>query len=206
MNFNIWYFLACIALGIFVAYMGWPLYVVFISIGVFFILQTTYIFYIVFVCQHNKLLTRFVDKQRKIAIYEYAYLLREGTDEQIVRALEKILKKYKAPKYQATYGASYYVLQKNYQAARDIVIPIQHSEIGQYTLGLIAASEGKREEALRYTYTKPWMKHSILANLAFAEGNIEEFNEHSTLAISQSKGLQRYSNFYAFNRLKEAFS
>ena len=131
----------------------------------------------------------------------YGHLLREGTDAELIDVLEKVVAKYKQSTYQASFGAQLYLLQSNVNAAKQMVEPAKNSAIGQYTLALIDAVTGFEEQALSYKVEKEWMQHSVLANIAYAKGDVATLEKEAALAVEQTKGVQRYSNYYTFKRM-----
>lgn len=203
MKFYIFLILLGFVLGIGIAITGWPIwiaYIVIVVVGVPHLLSPIYILYR---SKNLEALTKIVDKFKKNPVYLYMYLLRDGTDEELVVALDQVLAKYKNEKYQAIYGTLHALLRGDFQDARQYIKPMLHKEVGQYTNDLITILEGNYDAIPTKSYEKEWMNFSIAAHKAYMQKDIEGFEIASKQAIQQAAGIQHYGNYYTFQRMRK---
>ena len=193
------------AIGVLFAMMGWPFWMALVLFAVIAVVEMAVMLHTLYFSQNLKRITGYIDRQKKNPLYAYMHLLREGTNAELVEALDRVLAQYKQPKVQAVYGANKAILQGDFTTARRLAEPIASTEVGQYTLALIEAMQGNREEAGRYSLSKEWMKASIEANLAFVEKDREAFEREARKAIDGAKGVQYYSNTYVFKRMRDVW-
>jgi hypothetical protein len=201
MKFYIFLILLGVVLGIGFAITGWPIwiaYIVIVVVGVTHLLSPLYVLYR---SKNLEALTKIVDKFKKNPIYLYMYLLRDGTNEELLGVLDQVLTKYKNEKYQAIYGTLHALLQEDFQAARQYIKPMLHKEVGQYTNDLIDILEGNYDDIPTKSYEKDWMNSSIVAHKAYMEKDIEGFEIASRQAVQQAVGIQHYGNYYTFQRM-----
>lgn len=198
-----WMLPLALVLGVLFAVMDWPLW---IALTVFFILagmEIPIMLYILYGSQNLKQIAQYIDRQQKNPVFVFLHHLREGTDEELLEAIDAVLEKYKQPKVQAAYGANKAMMLRDFDTAHRLAEPIASSEIGQYTLALIEAMQGNREAAGRYSIQKEWMKASIEANVAFVEKDWQVFRQEAEKAVRSAKGIQYYSNTYIFKRMEK---
>lgn len=189
--------------GILFTVMEWPLWIALALFVVIAGMDILRMLYVVYFSRNLKQVTKFVDQQQNNPMFIFMQRLRKGTDEELLAAIDEILAKYKQPQVQAVYGANRAMMQGDFLEARHWAEPIASSEIGQYTMALIEAMQGKREEAGRYSFQKDWMKASIEANLAFVEKDRKTFDREVQKSIDNAKGIQYYTNTYVFKRMKD---
>ena len=199
----LWMIPLALILGILFAVMEWPLWIA-LTIFVFLTgIEIPIMLYVLYGSQNLKQIAEYIDRQQKNPVFVFLKRLREGTDEELLDAINAILEKYKQPKVQAVYGANKAMMLRDFETARRLVEPIASSEMGQYTMELIEAMQGNREAAGSYSFQKEWMKASIEANLAFVEKDRKTFKQEVEKAIHSAKGIQYYSNTYVFKRMEE---
>ena len=189
--------------GAFFAIMDWPIEMMFIVLAVIAITSMGYIFYINYFSKSFTAIEKYLAKNHKNPIYHYTYILPTATDEQLIQALQAIIQKYAHTKYKSIYNTYLALMEEDIVSAHQHVVPIQHTEIGRYTSALINVYEGNYDEALQHQVQKKWMKHSILTHIAFFKKDLNAFKEEAALAVSSTGGVQRYSNYYTFERMKK---
>lgn len=200
-----WMIPLALVISILFSMMGWPLWIALTIFVVLAGMEIPIMLYAMYFSQNLKQITKYVDQQQEAPIFAFMHQLRRGTKEDQLKAIDKVLAKYKQAQVQAVYGANKAIMLEDFDKARRVTEPIVSSEIGQYTLALIEAVQGNREEAGRYSFQKEWMKAGIKANLAFAEKDRETFEQEAQKAINSAKGIQYYSNTYVFKRMREAW-
>ena len=202
----LWMIPLAIVIGVGFAMLEWPIWMG-IALFVFIaILEIPIILYTLYASQNMTKITKYIVQNRKNPIYQYMYLLPEGTEASLIEAIDTILRKYKQPNIQAIYGANRAILLEDFDEARRLVYPVLQSELGQYTMALIAAMQGNGEEMQQYKVEKEWMKAGLEANLAFAQGDMATFDRASQQAIDSAKGVQYYGNTYVFKRMRDGKS
>ena len=194
-----------LAIGVLFAMMQWPFWIAIVLFAIITVAEMLMMLHALYLSQNLKRITRYIDRQKKNPLYAYMHLLREGTNTELIGALDKVLAQYKQPEVQAVYGANKAIMQEDFVNARRLAEPISSTEIGQYTLALIEAMQGNREEAGRYSLQKNWTRASIEANLAFAEKDRTAFERESQKAIDGAKGGQYYVNTYVFKRMRDGW-
>lgn len=198
-----WMVPLALVISILFAVMEWPLWIAFALFVIIAGMEIPIMLYAMYFSQNLQQITKYVDQQQEMPVFAYMHQLREGTKEDQLEAIEAVLAKYKQPQVQAVYGANKAIMLDEFTKARRLAEPIASSEIGQYTLALIEAVQGNREEAKRYSLQKEWMKASIEANLAYIEKDRETFEREAQKAINNAKGIQYYSNTYVFKRMRD---
>ena len=202
----LWMIPLAIVIGIGFAMLDWPIWMG-IALFVFIaILEIPIMLYTLYASQNLARITKYIVQNRKNPIFQYMYLLPEGTEASLIEAIDTILRKYKQPNIQAIYGANRAILLEDFDEARRLVYPVLQSELGQYTMALIAAMQGNGEEMQQYKVEKEWMKAGLEANLAFAQGDTATFDRTSQQAIDSAKGVQYYGNIYVFKRMRDSKS
>lgn len=198
-----WMVPLALVISILFAVMEWPLWIAFALFVIIAGMEIPIMLYAMYFSQNLQQITKYVDQQQEMPVFAYMHQLREGTKENQLEAIDAVLAKYKQPQVQAVYGANKAIMLDEFGKARRLAEPISSSEIGQYTLALIEAVQGNREEAKRYSLQKEWMKASIEANLAYIEKDREAFEREAQKAINNAKGIQYYSNTYVFKRMRD---
>ena len=202
----LWMIPLAIVIGVGFAMQDWPIWMG-IALFVFIaILEIPIMLYTLYASQNLARITKYIVQNRKNPIFQYMYLLPEGTEASLIEAIDTILRKYKQPNIQAIYGANRAILLEDFDEARRLVYPVLQSELGQYTMALIAAMQGNGEEMQQYKVEKEWMKAGLEANLAFAQGDTATFDRTSQQAIDSAKGVQYYGNIYVFKRMRDSKS
>ena len=202
----LWMIPLAIVIGVGFAMQDWPIWMG-IALFVFIaILEIPIMLYTLYASQNLARITKYIVQNRKNPIYKYMYLLPEGTEASLIESMDTILRKYKQPNIQAIYGANRAILLEDFDEARRLVNPVLQSEIGQYTMALIAAMQGNSEEMQQYKVEKEWMRAGLEANLAFAQGDMITFDRASQQAIDSAKGVQYYANTYVFKRMRDSKS
>ncbi len=198
-----WMVPLALVISILFAVMEWPLWIAFALFVIIAGMEIPIMLYAMYFSQNLQQITKYVDQQQEMPVFAYMHQLREGTKENQLEAIDAVLAKYKQPQVQAVYGANKAIMLDEFGKARRLAEPIASSEIGQYTLALIEAVQGNREQAKRYSLQKKWMKASIEANLAYIEKDREAFEREAQKAINNAKGIQYYSNTYVFKRMRD---
>ncbi|WP_413363296.1 hypothetical protein [Lysinibacillus sp. 3P01SB] len=199
----LWMVPLALVISILFAVMEWPLWIAFALFVIIAGMEIPIMLYAMYFSQNLQQITKYVDQQQEMPVFAYMHQLREGTKENQLEAIDAVLAKYKQPQVQAVYGANKAIMLDEFGKARRLAEPISSSEIGQYTLALIEAVQGNREQAKRYSLQKEWMKASIEANLAYIEKDREAFEREAQKAINNAKGIQYYSNTYVFKRMRD---
>lgn len=198
-----WMVPLALVISILFAVMEWPLWIAFALFVIIAGMEIPIMLYAMYFSQNLQQITKYVDQQQEMPVFAYMHQLREGTKENQLEAIDAVLAKYKQPQVQAVYGANKAIMLDEFGKARRLAEPISSSEIGQYTLALIEAVQGNREQTKRYSLQKEWMKASIEANLAYIEKDREAFEREAQKAINNAKGIQYYSNTYVFKRMRD---
>ena len=202
----LWMIPLALVIGVGFAMLEWPFWMGMTLFVVIALMEIPIMIYTLYASQNLTKITKYIIQNRKNPIYKYMYLLPEGTEASLIESMDTILRKYKQPNIQAIYGANRAILLDDFDEARRLVYPVLQSEIGQYTMALIAAMQGNSEEMQQYKVEKEWMRAGLEANLAFAQGDMITFDRASQQAITSAKGVQYYANTYVFKRMRDSKS
>lgn len=197
------YIIIALILGVVVAIMEWPAYVIIIGGIVLALLIISRIVYLSTQSQNLQAIGKFIDGYKKNPVYFSLHMLREGTDEQFKESLHGILKKYKNSKYEAVYGTMLAMMDGDFELAHRYNGPLLHKEVGQYNNYIIDIMAGKEFEEAVPLFSKKWMNASIKAHQAFMKRDVPAFERLSKQAIQEAKGVQYYGNFYTFKRMRK---
>ena len=179
---------------------------------VFFIVITFYLaaavapsIYITYFSTSLKRIDRFVKSNRRKPLFGYPYQIAYGNDEQIQQALQKILARHRQPELQQTYKALLAITQDQPGVARQYAEQIQRESLRTYYLAHAAANSGDYDHAteLLEQLKEPWMRSAIRALIAF-ETNDPQFDRLAEDSIAAARGVQKYTLFHSFRRLKES--
>ena len=199
----VFYLVIGVLAGALCAMLNLPIIVVWGALFAGFLLSIARIFYISIFSQDVKAIGKFIAKHKKDPVYCYLYNLGTGSKHEQREALHTILAKYPTEKYQAVYGAALAILNKDYDFAKKKIAPMLHKEEGQYTDLLIDLTAGYPLKKDVPTFKKTWMNKSLEAYEAFRRKDKETFEHLAEETLKLSKGIQYYSNYYAFQQLRE---
>jgi hypothetical protein len=185
---------------------GLQTWLVFVIILLFtFILTMGYPFYIIYKSRSLKLIDRYLANNRSRPIFNYAYSLAHGTDEEIIDSLKKIVKSYPQAEVQDVYNANLLVFQKDWKRLIDSSKSMTTSFYRDYYAGFgytMSNNKEKASESLSKLRT-PWMVHSLQAVIALKQGQEDVFTNEAALATKQAVGMQRYVLHHMLKRMAE---
>lgn len=145
---------------------------------------------------------KFLLKKRKGPTYHFIYSLANEHDEEAAVALNMLLKRYKQPSKQALYKTMYALYKKDLSTAKEVIELIKPDLYKSYYKTGLLIEEGKYSEArqLAQQISKPWMKNAVFAEIEKKQGNSEQAIQFARLALTEAKGLNRYSLHKAYER------
>ena len=169
-----------------------------ISLAFFVILAVAMIGYYAFTMtssKNTKAILRQVRNQKRNPTYAYIMAIKEGTKEDEINALDKLIKKYKnQPDGQKDYEFTRAVRLGNLKVAKEIVNSMTNGPLKTYNTAYIEALSGKYGVARNHPFLQPWMPHRIEAEIAKKQNKLDRYKEEMQLAVENSKGIQRAIN------------
>ena len=148
-------------------------------------------------------LERFLASSMRNPLNQYILTQKDGDVKTQMAAIDTLLARYSSPVVQGTYKASRAMLVKDYNTAREAAATIPNMAMKNYSLALIEAMIGKKNHSAGYTLAKPWMKSLIEAIVCYREGDLQNYELHKNASLSQTSGIQYFSNYYFFERIGE---
>jgi hypothetical protein len=137
---------------------------------------------------------KFLKARLNQPLFSFYYFLANNQMEEAFDALQLVLKKYRAPQYQAAYKLAYALGRNDLSSEQESLEQMKHKQLKLYYEGLLAVEKGDFRTAQEKANeaSKPWMKEVILAKIHGKQGNEEEEKSHIEKAISLTRGVQRY--------------
>ncbi|WP_108671668.1 hypothetical protein [Peribacillus acanthi] len=137
---------------------------------------------------------KFLKARFKQPLFAFYYFLANHQMEEAHDALLLVLKKYRAPQYQAAYKLAYALGKNDLSSEHESLDQLKHKHLKLYYEGLLAVEIGDLSTAQKKANeaTKPWMKEVILAKIQGHQGKKQEELKHMDKAISLTRGLQRF--------------
>ncbi|ANE45927.1 hypothetical protein SY83_06070 [Paenibacillus swuensis] len=147
-------------------------------------------------------LERYLLGQRAKPTVNLIYAMANKQDEEVEELYNLMLAKYKNKQRQALLICSYAAYKDQVSTVKDSVREIQSAAYRIYYETAILLEERRPDEAraLAEQLTKPWMKHSILAEIELKAGNRNEAMRHAGEAMRTAKGAQRYVLYKHYER------
>lgn len=199
--FLLLYFFFCFIAGI----LNFPYWVV-ISIG-FIGIFTIFgnMLYTVYCTKNMKKVERFLLNNIKKPIYNLAYVQANGTKEEFIEAIDKLLKKHKNNFIHQYYSTVREASCENYEKALELAENIKKEPYKDYIKALIYAKIEKFDlaESLLASITKQFMKEEVLAIISYKKKDFDEFEIHKEKAIESCLGIQRYVFLHIFEKMKK---
>lgn len=191
-----------VAVGVISAMYDWPFSVSISIIVIFALYSIGYMYYIAFASTNMKQIKKYIVKHKKDPMLNYILVLENGTKEEEIEAMDRIIDHYKQPVIKHTYEMNRAIRLDDFELAEIFADKLMDTPNGTYGKASIAALLGNRDQAKSYPLKKEWMEHAVEAQLAFAENNIEAFEQFAAKAVERSKGLQRFTLHHSFNKSK----
>ena len=180
-----------------------PFWVIIVMIGVIAIGRLGYILSMTYRSKDLVKLERFLASSTRNPLNQYILTQKDGDVKTQMAAIDTLLARYSSLVIQGTYKASRAMLVKDYKTARDAAATIPNIAMKNYSLALIEATIGKKNNIAGYTLAKPWMKSLIEAIVSYREGDLKNYELHKNTSLNQTSGIQYFSNYYFFERIHE---
>ncbi|MGX9133069.1 hypothetical protein ACWV26_01660 [Rummeliibacillus sp. JY-2-4R] len=199
------YLIAIIACT-FLLLMEIPKWLIFIVLFLYIASFTMYPHFNALLWTNNlKTVDRFLNANKHRAIYAYPYAIANQTIEEQREALQKIITLYKQPYVQHNYASLLAILENNYDQAITEAKKIAKEPYQSYMIAHSEAYFGNFEQAhaLMPNLTEKWMLSSIESLISFKKQDKINFKHHSSEAIKQARGIQKYLLAHSFHELGE---
>ncbi|MGM9944076.1 MAG: hypothetical protein ACI33M_03985 [Lysinibacillus sp.] len=183
-----------------------PFWVVIAIIVVIGIGRLGYILYMTYRSKDLVKLERYLASSTRNPLNQYILTQKDGDVKTQMAAIDALLARYSSPVVQGTYKASRAMLVKDYKAAREAAATIPNIAMKNYSLALIEATIGKKNNIAEYTLAKPWMQSLIEAIISYREGDLKNYELHKNASLEKTSGIQYFSNYYFFERIQEHVS
>lgn len=194
------------AFGVVSAMFNLPLWIFFLLIVLTSFILMGNVLHTAYRSKNMHKIRKFIEKHKKDPVYRFMIQHADGApDVDKIDTLEKVLAKYKQPKYQAIYGVHLAFVKEDIEAAKQAIKPLLHTEIGAYTNDIIHLLNGEPAPG-KQLYTKQWMNDSITAHEAFVERDVAKFDEYVQKSLNNTTGVQLFGNYYSFQQMREKLS
>lgn len=193
-------------LGVLAAMFDWPMWVAYVIILIVGSIPVVNMLNVTYFTQNLDTVRRYLQKNKKDPMCEYALAVELGTKEDELAAIEKILARYRQPVMQHTYEMNKAIRVDDFERATEFANKLGTHHFGAYGHASIAAMQGHADEARSYTLKNDWMTSAIEAMIAYAARDMHTFREHGDAAIAKAKGLQRYILVYSLKKMEQEAS
>ncbi|MER1984977.1 MAG: hypothetical protein ABS948_03700 [Solibacillus sp.] len=190
-------------LGVLAAMFDWPIWVAFLIILAVGLVPVVKMLHAAYFTTNLDTMRRYLQKNKKDPMCEYALTMEFGTKEDEVVAIDKILARYRQPVMQHTYEMNKAMRLDDYTRAGEFAEKLGTHAFGTYGKASIAAMQGQASEARSYTLKEDWMKSAVEAMIAYAARDMHTFRKHGDAAIEKTKGLQRYILVYSLKNMEQ---
>lgn len=177
-----------------------PFWFIYVSVVIIYLLLLVAPqMYIVYKSKDLNKIENYLEKNRRKPIFAYPLALKTGDQEQIVRSIEEILKRYKQPYMQEVYKTILTLFEGDVSKMEHQAKQISKEPLRTYYIAYAAALKGNYDEAntLKEQLPKEWMNHAIAAVIAKEQGNMELFDIEANKCIELATGVQRYGLYYS---------
>lgn len=192
-----------VTVGLISAMLDWPFSVSISIIVLFALCSIGYMYYIAFASTNLLKIKKYIEKHKKDPMLNYILVVENGTKEEEIEAMDRIIAHYKQPVIKHTYEMNRALRLNDFERAEQFADKLLDTPNGLYGKASIAALLGNRDLAKSYPLKKVWMNDAVDAQLALAENNIELFDQSAAKAIEGAKGLQRYSLYFSLKKAKQ---
>lgn len=192
-----------VTVGLISAMLDWPFSVSISIIVLFALCSIGYMYYIAFASTNLLKIKKYIEKHKKDPMLNYILVVENGTKEEEIGAMDRIIAHYKQPVIKHTYEMNRALRLNDFERAEQFADKLLDTPNGLYGKASIAALLGNRDLAKSYPLKKVWMNDAVDAQLALAENNIVLFDQSAAKAIEGAKGLQRYSLYFSLKKAKQ---
>ena len=148
----------------------------------------------------------YLAKHQKDPLCAYLLTLETGDKGQEIQAMDRIIAHYRQPFMKNTYEMNKAVRLDDLERAKYYAEQLGNHPFSAYGKALIAAIEGKATEARSYTLKHDWGRYAVEATIALQAGDEAEFKRYAELAVSASKGMQRFSMIHSLKNMENESS
>ncbi|AMO85590.1 hypothetical protein B857_00441 [Solibacillus isronensis B3W22] len=192
-----------VIVGVFSAMLDWPFSVSISIILLFALCSIGFMYYIAFASTNLLKIKNYIENHKKDPMLNYLLVLENGTKEDEIEAMDRIIEHYKQPVMKLTYEMNRAIRLNDFERAEQFADKLMDTPNGPYGKASIAALTGNRDRAKSYPLKKAWMIYAVDAQLALAENKMETFDQSAEKAVEGAKGLQRYSLYYSLIKARQ---
>ncbi len=179
-----------------------PFWLIFITVMVFYLLiQLAPQLYVVYGSNNLTRIEKHLIRNRKNPVFALPLALKNGDKEEIRKAIETILARYKSPYMQQVYKTILAIFERNVAGAEAHAKQIQKEPLRSYYIAYVEVLKGNYEEARNIKDSQlksAWMQHAIEALIAKEQGNHTLYEEEAEKSIFHARGVQKFSLYYSF--------
>lgn len=195
------FYVIVIGIGTIFIYLKVPTNYTIIFFAILAVAIVGYYAYTMTASKNTKAILRQIRSQKNNPTYAYVLAIKEGTKEEEIEALDRLINKYKKLAegrldYEFTRAARVGDLTE----ARKIIKSMKNGPLKTYNTAYVEALSGKYGIARDNTFVHPWMSHIIEGVIAQKQKNLDRYKSEMQLAVENSKGLQRLINQATFEK------
>ena len=181
----------------------WLIYIVIIIIYVILLVSPQ--MYTVYKSKNLNKIERFLEKNKRKAIFTFPIAVKTGNQEEIIYAIELILSKYKQPYMQEVYKTNLALLENNVSLFEQRAKQISKEPLLTYYIAYAEALKGNFEnaQALKQKLSVGWMPYAIDAIIAKEMGDLSALRIAAEESIHLARGIQKFTLFYSFELMEK---
>lgn len=176
-----------------------------ISVGVivtFMLLVMGNMLYKVYFSTNMKQVKKYIESNKKDPFMQFILTVENGTKEEELAAMEKVIAHYKQPAMKNTFEMNRAILLEDYQRAIEFAEQLKNTQHKIYGQALIAAVQGNEAQLAEFDIKLEWMKYAVEAELAFVKKDQQRFEQASVKAVHAAKGIQRFILIHSLKKHK----
>lgn len=189
-------------LGVVVSIFALPFWVAIVVIAAVGLFSIGKLYYTAFFTTNMDRVRRYLQKNSKDPMCQFLLVLENGTKEDEIEAMDKVIAHYRQPMMKHTYEMNKAIRLDDLETAAHFADKLGTHPFGQYGKAMIAAYTGNAEEARSYTLKHAWMNTAIEATVAYVQKDMTTFKQLAEQAITQTKGMQRFTFIYSFKKME----
>ncbi|MGE7835573.1 hypothetical protein [Viridibacillus arvi] len=150
--------------------------------------------------KNAKKIVRTMKYQKKNPFFAYVLAVKEGTLEDELREIERVMARYKQPDLRNSLEFTKNYRLNDYDKAIQFAKKIEKEPLKNFYLAIVDVLQKDYVKARSYTFAQKWMNHAIEAEIALQLKNIENYKKHMQQVIEESKGMQLILNQATFEK------
>ncbi|MFJ7825615.1 hypothetical protein [Psychrobacillus sp. NPDC096623] len=181
----------------------WLIYAVIIAVYIVLIVLPPV--YTIYKSNNLKKIERFLENNKRKPLFAFPLAVKGGNREEIIRAIQVILSKYKQPYMKQVYKTNLALFEKNLTLFEQHAKQISKEPLYTYYVAYAEAWKGnfEKSQALKEKLPTGWMPSAIDAVIAKEKGDLIDFRRAADESIRLARGVQKFNLFYSFEWMEK---